>query len=403
MDIGNRFRELELKIEALSQRIAVKEEILNHFASSNMLLQESIKSKWTFVQSLVAFITLLFAINFGYELYKVKEVRDIWKEAKDAVEALQKEEEEFRVAAARQADIIAHVTTAASGLSVAFREYDRKNFFGAAKLADDIAVMLQRDLQRIDDESSRYEFRARKVKSFLPASDTERSSDTEKAASAPAEPQTLAYQNLVVPMKLAVQDALIAALTLKARSLFYGKNPQGTIAVGEKLQKLAPDRWEGYHFVGVALLESDPSGKDSDKKIFTNLEKAFEFRRELTIDALNLAELYFMRGDIKKSKEWVHKYEESTPKPIPPAFETLLVFYTVIDDYLLGKDRGPALRFIDGLRKSKVDLSGSYSAEGLKSYLEGDEYKKLSTEQKNTVKAAVEALDERTRPQAPKP
>ncbi len=74
--------QLNQRLDLFESRIAIKDELLKVVTDTNSALQDQLKARFTFVQAIAAFILIMFAVNFAYEIFRVNELMQWRREAK---------------------------------------------------------------------------------------------------------------------------------------------------------------------------------------------------------------------------------------------------------------------------------------------------------------------------------
>src|SRR5260221_14535383 len=127
--------QLNQRLDLLESRIAIKDELLKVVSDTNSALQDQLKARFTFVQAIAAFILIMFAVNFAYEIFRVNELMQWRREAKAALEIVMRNERSQEVINLKSAVVLGTIARALPLIGDARRENERANYAEAAEIA----------------------------------------------------------------------------------------------------------------------------------------------------------------------------------------------------------------------------------------------------------------------------
>jgi Fe2+ transport system protein B len=144
--------------QSTAERFSIRDEKANVIAeisksvsSQNEMLQKQLTARWGYITGMMPVLGFFFALNFVYELYKVKEISDKVKEISEtkatmdkSVAAIQvankKFTDDFSKSAKDYSKIIGDLANADSLISDANRRLFRDKDYPATKVAATLAV-----------------------------------------------------------------------------------------------------------------------------------------------------------------------------------------------------------------------------------------------------------------------
>jgi hypothetical protein len=210
-------------------------------------------------------------------------------------------------------------------------------------------------------------------------------------------------------LRPAAIEALFAAHDLQARARYFSPEFAPTRSKlperAQSLIALAGDRWEGYHWGGLAAMEI----KHDYEEALACFRRSVSQKPDANKDLVNLAELIFTQstersiavryGEAKRYSETylrplLAKTNAATIVPQAPA-DLIALFYFQLSSYLLGeKDPADMTAFRARVKtlKGAIKLEGSYSDLNFVTYRKSEHFKSLPRDQQNQIQVTFSCM-----------
>jgi hypothetical protein len=317
--------ELRERVRELTFNMTHRDESLRHLKEANAALIDQVKGRWTFVQALVSIVGFLFVINFGYQVYKTEDVKNVGQEARNALTKLEDQRRNINRQADQQARILAGMAEGVVLLNAGYKDVNNKRFSAAARRAELATEKVKTLLDQIPSSSPEVQL-------------------TSKSADAGNDKDSEEKIDLITPLSAAIKQLLMATYDLQAYCYFglanqaldqYNRPPgykfhlRRMDAIADKMIELASDRWEGHHWRGLYLTETispRKPGSEGFKERFSQAERelnqAIRLDGDVKIDLINLAELAFVCENFRLAEKEAQAYLDHDPQP---SLEVLVV------------------------------------------------------------------------------
>jgi hypothetical protein len=391
-------KSFEERLQSKEDRISLIGEMNRSIQLQNDALQKQLTSRWSFITGMVTFVALAFALNFGYEIFRIKEVMDV----KTSLELGSKNLSEN---ALKYSDILNDVSYADTLLTEGNRELLRNAYIDAETLADRAVDRLIKALKTsgfsdIDSLSViTYEEQNCLLASTGPMNLVKQQleeslrDDRTKNDSNQKSPSLLIEALSPRRLRPVVAESLFNAYDLRAKARFFAGEIAPLRNDGAFLIALSPSRWEGYHWVGIAATRAK-----ADKLAIACYQQSVSRKLNGNKDNINLAEYYFVHGDYPNALIYSEAYLKSVNYRFLSPVEIVAQFYYLISQYLT-KNNIKSVEFFHTTLKaiasknvSDVKLEGTYDSRDLNDYLTGKFFKELKDYQQTVVKLASACL-----------
>ena len=141
------------KDEAMADRIGAKDETIKQIRDmsesiqkQNDALQKQITGRWSVATGMMSFVAIMFALNFAYEIYRVKEVMD-------AKSALEQGTKSLATNAGIYSEVLDELARADTLITQGHRELLRNSYHDAEDMVTDAIGLLQRALEKTSNTS----------------------------------------------------------------------------------------------------------------------------------------------------------------------------------------------------------------------------------------------------------
>lgn len=341
---------------------------IDHLKDANQALVDIYKNRWSFFGVIFPLVTILLTFTFAYQIWKVAELKEIADRSVNAVNKV----EEVKNLLVCQGKVQGLFAEALSLLNMGYRESTRERHSFALKEA-------KRAVEQLS-----------KVNGMLGAV---KATDEEE-------------KNIIKSLQGTSDSLRMAAYELQARSYTYIFTDTGFASERENRIKLDPlkdtaramldiddNRWEGHHWLGIYYLHINSMDQAAKEYKFS-----VDHDLDIKLDAINLAEIYFLKEDFTESKneaELAVNFDVNTPVEIQLVGE----FFQRAADLLLNHDLSQEQAFETdcGARQRyahNYDFTRLHSfAEAIgKDVLKDDNNRKFTDEEKNAVKHMISIL-----------
>jgi hypothetical protein len=362
----------EQDINALKEQIShlskdylpITAHAVEHLKAANQALVDIYKNRWSFFGVIFPIVTILLTATFAYNIWKADQLNKIEKDGLTTVT----EVESVRNLLVRQADVAGHFAEAMSMLNMGYREVSRERYSFAAKQGIRAADQLYA------------------AKALIEAS--------------PLKDQDTQSQKITESLKGTAQELLFAACELKARSYMeiYLASRIGGAGNRTKLDRVHEialemlnidnNRWEGHHWLG--LFYNFIEDFDEAEAEF---ELAVKQDFDMKIDAINLAEDYFLQEHFPQCRQAVQIY---TKFDVDASIENAMVtsFLTGAAELLINNDLTQEKKFEEVIGQ-KQGYKHNYDFEKISQF--GDEIGKKhlmtnSDAQRTAVRNMIRSL-----------
>jgi hypothetical protein len=390
-DSTDKFTSLERRVADKDERIQLLTDINRAVQFQNDNLQKQLTSRWSFLTGMLTVAALMFVVNFGYEVYRIKDVMD----AKNSLETGSKNLiEGTRVLsenAVKYADVLTELAFADSVLSEGHRELLRRSYPDAIILANRAIEHLKSALKttgfidlslfsnvRFEENCSLPINAITLVKEQL--EDTKETTDRNPGQIA---------ANTLSPRRLrpVVAQSLFNAYDLLASGTFFSGMPVSLRSYAVLMIMLDPSQWTGYHWAGIA---SSHDIEKNPKLEIACYMKSVSYKQEANKDDINLAEYYFTQGDYENSLAYSTAYRNSVFGK-PSAVDIVADFYRSVAGYLTKNDQQFTKSFRETIQRmfkknpEDVNLQGTFDDKDLNAFIDGPIFNKLNMEQRAEV------------------
>ena len=190
-----------------------------------------------------------------------------------------------------------------------------------------------------------------------------------------------------------VRDGLFTAYDIHARAAFFSR--ESVRSDGLTLLALDSNRWEGYHWMGLA---AEQEGSGSFPEAEACFRRSVDMNKVGNKDYINLAELSFFLYDYNNSIKYTDEYLHPLSYPFQSALDMVAQFYNSTagdlaqNPPLKAKYSPKTFREQSDLHKNVV-LQGTFSDSPLEEFIKSKAFlDKLSDGQKAEVKASFNCL-----------
>lgn len=303
----------QTRISGIESSIAIVQSQIAELAKTEERSRAQWKDAFTVIS---ATVTFLVTGAFVWQVTKAAEITSL-------ADTISKENQESQLSRQAQGELAGDIARSIAQLSLGYRDQSRKREGSALRRAEEAVKIF--DVHKPEMLIFRNE---------------------EQEGATPTDKVRYTRVKALIP---ATFECLVAAYELKARAL-YGTWDEETAAkleeirlLGEELTKLRPNRWEGYHFQGLALSEEArlPAYKDKKSELLVKAENLFRmaFARDsvsANIDRLNLAEQYFTERQFEKCIAMIDEFRRSeNPDSIPAEHELICKIYRFASEYVI--------------------------------------------------------------------
>lgn len=362
-------------LETIRTAGKLKDEVIDSLKQANEILQNQLSARWGAFQILMAVLALLFTINFGYQVYKSADIRNVISRAESASDLLEKRVSELNLASKHQSHCLGQLTKGIGLTMSGFTDFGRQRHLQSQDKANSAIILLEAALQ----EASR--------------------SPQQTRGTAPQD--TSVAIDLVSPLNDALVEVLFSAYTLSASTQFRLEQYPSVYTIGQRLSELGPKRWDGYHFMAIARSETEGNPY---KDAIACYEKSLDYKPKSNLDAINLAELYFITEKFDSSRKWAEYYSKQDPDPTP-IFKVLCTFFQVLSTYMMKADESFDIEKWKSISAFTSDLGDEhpkfdgYSSSTIKQFLkdieDGAKLQKRSDKKKKNMMEGLEWLIQR--------
>lgn len=412
-DIVNSISKLSTKQEIIELQFAAKQEILNdrivdkensikHLSDlgkaikdQNDALQKQITGRWSIVTGMLSFVSIMFALNFTYGIFQVKDVTD-------AKTYLERGSKELAHEAAIYSDVLSKLAHADTLIAEGNRELQRNSYVDALQLAKDAKTILTLALEKtgfsIEKINSHYHYDKDMCKlvthSLTSLLEFDQPKEDSVTKSVNKNDDILQIGLTPEALQKAVRDALFAAYDMEARATFFMKSKSTLRDEGRNLLILNSSRWEGYHWIGLAA-EDEGMYKEAEKCFTLSVNQKAKGNR----DYINLAELYFIDEKFSEAKIYAENYVKTFDyKPVSSLDVVAAVYYSLSEYLSPDIDTNPKLppdKLRSYLGEMDYKLEGTFSSHDLDKYINGNKFKKLTPAKQIEVKKTVNCMKTR--------
>jgi len=294
------YAHLEREVRNLDREIESRDQVIELLTAANATLQDQLKARIHLPQLLMPILGLLLAAAFGYQVIRSAQVEALITKSEDQLRLMEESAAVISQSSALQGEVASRFVKA-----MVFSE--AASIHNSLKEHLESLHELERAIEQLDLASAIIDEQKERGKSR----------------------ETLF--DVVVPLEGAVSNLFFGVYDRYARVQYELENFGLVEKAGATMVILEPDRWEGYHWVGLGRLEQRNLGA----KTVENLMRSLQLKPEKNSDAINLAELHLLNGNVQAAEASAERFQ---PEPAGPTSRSALAaFYRAYSRFLRGE------------------------------------------------------------------
>jgi hypothetical protein len=396
------YKTFDVRLTVKDDTIGQIKEQSEWILKQNDTLLKQVGFRWNLLTGLTTFVALAFTITLGYQIWRVEQVMDTKRALEEDTKILAKNTNAY-------SDVLAKLAHADNLLTASNREFQREEYKVSTTLAEAAIDSLESGLQSTNFDLSHFlnsaSFDGTACVASRPTNNSPKVSTIlvieGQAVSFPDQPpktKVPGISDALSPevLQSTLLDALFIAYDIHARAAFFFQD--NVRADGLTLLALDSNRWQGYHWMGLAA-EKEGAGSFPDAEAC--FRKSVDKNKIGNKDYINLAEISFLQSHYADTIKYTDEYLHPSKYPFVSPLDVVAHFYNSTAGLIA---KSPSVKAYTSPKEFRqkfdllknVTLQGTFTFSDVEPFLNSPQFLNgLSDAQKAEIEASFNCLKHR--------